>query len=157
MAEKTKAKADHPTYHHMVVKALGELAEKKGSSKIAIGKYVNANFDVKPNYNVRVKTALKKLLEIGTIVQSKGSGCTGSFKLADKKKAPKKAEKKVKKATKAKKSPTKKPLPKPKVAKSPKKAAVKGRGRPKKAEKAPAKPAAAADGVKKGRGRPKKQ
>ncbi|KAG1958713.1 histone H1-like [Pimephales promelas] len=72
-------------------------------------------YDVEKN-NSRVKIALKSLVKKGALVQTKGTGASGSFKAAKPKKAavkkpaPKKSPKKVKKpaaAKKATKSPKK--------------------------------------------------
>ena len=124
-----KKPADHPKFPVMIAAAVEALKERKGSSKIAIVKYITANYNVGDNttsINNRVKKALKAGLEDGTLKQSKGTGVTGSFKLGEKPKA----EKKPKKAV------VKKP-------KSPKKVAAK-KSTPKKAVKKPAakKPAA---------------
>ncbi|XP_010211200.1 PREDICTED: histone H1.01-like [Tinamus guttatus] len=112
----------------------------------------------------RIKLGLKSLVSKGTLVQTKGTGASGSFRLnkkpgETKEKAPKKraaaaakpkkaaakkpasAAKKPKKAAAVKKSPKKAKKPAAaaakKAAKSPKKAAK--AGRPKKAAKSPAK------------------
>ena len=120
----TKKPADHPTFAVMIAAAIAELKERKGSSRQAIEKYVAANYKVGPKYTGPLKQALKKGVEKGTFVQTKGVGASGSFKIAkpepEKKPAFKKpAAKKTttKKVTKktptkiapAKKSATKKP------------------------------------------------
>ena len=135
-----KAKPAHPTYKVMVAAAVTALKDRKGSSKVAIEKFIRANYPVKDSCAGPIKLALKKGVEAGDLVQVTGKGASGSFKLAKvvKKVAKKPAKKVVKKAV-AKKTVKKvvKKAPKPsgKVAK---KAAAK------KAAKKPAKKAAPA-------------
>ncbi|XP_060923383.1 histone H1-like [Limanda limanda] len=94
-------------------------------------------YDVEKN-NSRVNTTIKKLVVSGTLVQTKGTGATGSFKMS--KKVETKVHKPVKKATpKAKKPAAKKPA----VAKKPKAAAAKKPAAAKKSPKKVTKPAAA--------------
>ena len=148
----TKKPADHPTFAVMIAAAIAELKERKGSSRQAIEKYVAANYKVGPKYTGPLKQALKKGVEKGTLVQTKGVGASGSFKIAKpepekkpavKKPAAKKATtKKVTKKTPTKKVPAKKTATKKPAAKkaAPKKATTKKTASPKK--KAPAKKAA---------------
>ena len=147
----TKKPADHPTFAVMIAAAIAELKERKGSSRQAIEKYVAANYKVGPKYTGPLKQALKKGVEKGTLVQTKGVGASGSFKIAkaqpEKKPAVKKpAAKKTtaKKTTKkapakktTKKTATKKPAAKKTATKN---APAKKAASPKK--KAPAKKAA---------------
>jgi len=113
-----KKVAEHPTYAAMVAAALVALKDRKGSSKQAIEKFICANYKVGPKYNGPLKMALKKGVETGTLVQTKGKGASGSFKIA-----------KVEKEPVAKKAPVKKPAAKKvtekKAAKSPKKPVAK--------------------------------
>ena len=148
----TKKPADHPTFAVMIAAAIAELKERKGSSRQAIEKYVAANYKVGPKYTGPLKQALKKGVEKGTLVQTKGVGASGSFKIAkpepEKKPAVKKpaakkaATKKVTKKTPTKKAPAKKTATKKPAAKkaATKKAPAKKAASPKK--KAPAKKAA---------------
>merc|ERR1711990_723355 len=127
----TKKPAEHPTFAVMIAAAIAELKERKGSSRQAIEKYVAANYKVGPKYTGPLKQALKKGVEKGTLVQTKGVGASGSFKIAkpepEKKPAVKKpaakkaATKKVTKKNPTKKATTKKPPAK--KAASPKKKA----------------------------------
>ncbi|XP_071961673.1 late histone H1-like [Antedon mediterranea] len=145
MADKTKTKkaaakkpAAHPTYIDMISAAIGALKERNGSSRQAIAKYILANYKVDPaNMKTHLRMALKRGVESNKLVQPKGTGASGSFKLnqaaakadaaakAKKEKAKKKAvADKEKKATKTKKpaaKKAKKPAAK-KATKSPKKA-----------------------------------
>ena len=148
----TKKPADHPTFAVMIAAAIAELKERKGSSRQAIEKYVAANYKVGPKYTGPLKQALKKGVEKGTFVQTKGVGASGSFKIAKpepekkptvKKPAAKKTTtKKVTKKTPTKKAPAKKTATKKPAAKkaATKKAPAKKAASPKK--KAPAKKAA---------------
>ena len=153
-AKKPAAKPTHPPVAAMVQAAVTALKDRKGSSLPAIKKYVAATYKVDVvKLAPFIRRYLKKAVTDGKLAQVKGSGASGSFKLAKvekaekpkkvvKKKAaksPKKAAKKpaaakktVKKAKtpkkekKAKKSPAAKPKkPKAKKTKSPKKAAKK--------------------------------
>merc|ERR1712150_453866 len=117
-ATKTTKKADtasaHPPSSTMVVKAIEDLKEKKGSSLAAIKKYIGANYKVDLNQmNVFIRKALKSGIEKKTLVAS--SGMSGGFKLAKTESKPK-PKKVAKKATpskkKAKKPAAKKATPK---------------------------------------------
>ena len=133
MPEKKAApkKADHPTYAVMIAAAVASLKDRKGSSKQAIGKYICANYKVGPTYNAHLKMALKRGVESGALVQTKGTGASGSFKIA-------KVEKEAKKPA-AKKPAAKKAAPKPAAKKSPKKATKKPAAKKAATKKAPAK------------------
>ncbi|XP_033734055.1 histone H1-beta, late embryonic-like [Pecten maximus] len=152
-ASKPKVPAAHPTYAAMVASAIGALKERGGSSKIAIAKYINANYKVgndSTKVNSRVKIALKSCVKKGSLKQVKGTGASGSFKLGEKKptaeKKPKVAAKKVNKPKAA--ATTPKKAAGEKKAKSPKKTAKKAAAKPKKV-KTPKKPAAKKPAAKK--------
>lgn len=145
-AKKAKKPVNHPKYTDMVKKSIEALKERGGSSRQAIHKYILAHFDVGKDtkvVNTHLKLALKRAVTSGLLKRSKGTGASGSFRLADKvpaggavKKAtkrvakkpsaakPKKASAKPKVAAK---SPVKKAAAKPKAAK----AAVKKAATPK--------------------------
>ncbi|XP_015127932.1 histone H1 [Diachasma alloeum] len=148
----SKTKATHPSTADMVNTAVKTLAERNGSSLQAIKKYIAANYKIDTTkHALFIKKYLKSAVVAGTLVQTKGSGASGSFKLAVKKtdvpkpkpkaQAPKKEglPKKAAKKTEAAK-------PKAKKAASPKKAAVKKPAaekkiaKPKEVAKAAAKP-----------------
>ena len=121
-----KKPAEHPTFKVMVAAAIAALKERTGSSRVAICKYIMANYKVGDNadkVNRSVKTALKGGVKDGALKQVKGTGASGSFKLGEKKKAEKKPKKVVKEAKSPKKA-AKKPAAK-KAAKSPAKKAKK--------------------------------
>ncbi|NWR36244.1 H110 protein, partial [Tachuris rubrigastra] len=153
-----------PSVTELITKAVSASKERKGLSLAALKKALAAGgYDVEKN-NSRIKLGLKSLVSKGTLVQTKGTGASGSFRLSKKpgevkEKAPKKktaaakpkkpaakkpasAAKKPKKAVTAKKSPkkAKKPAAK-KAAKSPKKATK--AAKPKKAVAAAKSPAKA--------------
>lgn len=160
--KKPKAVASHPPVADMVRAAITSLKERGGSSNQAIKKYIAANFKVDADRLApHIKKYLKSAVTKGQLVQTKGKGASGSFRLgakpvvakkpkaAKKAKSPSKAKKpkvagakkspakKVKKVVKAK-SPSKPKAPKSKVEKKPKASKPKA---PKKA-KSPAKKAA---------------
>ncbi|NXR07950.1 H110 protein, partial [Semnornis frantzii] len=137
-----------PSVTELITKAVSASKERKGLSLAALKKALAAGgYDVEKS-NSRIKLGLKSLVSKGTLVQTKGTGASGSFRLSKKpgevkEKAPKKraasaktkkpapkkpstAAKKPKKAVTAKKSPKKAKKPvaaaAKKVAKSPKKA-----------------------------------
>ena len=150
-AKKPAKPSTHPKFSEMIVAAVTALKEKKGSSIQAIKKYILANYKVEDKAVATfVKANLKRMVESGALKQVKGTGASGSFKLAEKPKAVKKPA--AKKATKSPKKAAKKPAAK-KATKSPKKAAKKPAAKKtatkkpaakKPAKKAPAKKPAAA-------------
>merc|ERR1712113_619095 len=120
------AKSGNPTSSVMVKAAIEGLKERKGSSLVAIKKYIATNYKIDPSKHSHfIKKALTSGVEKKTIVQTKGTGASGSFKLAKvevkkpvKAKTPKKPASKANKKTKAKPSAAKKATPKKKVEKS---------------------------------------
>ena len=114
-----KAPADHPKYIDMITAAVGSLKERSGSSRQAILKYIQANYKVSDSASTHVKLALKRGVASGAIAQAKGTGASGSFKLAKKAPAPKKKPAAKKAAKKTPKKPV--AVKKTTVKKSPKK------------------------------------
>ncbi|XP_044590732.1 late histone H1-like isoform X2 [Cotesia glomerata] len=103
VAKKPAAKAIHPSTADMVTTAIRILDERGGSSLQAIKKYINATYLVDTDRMAPfIKKFIKSAVITGSLIQTKGIGATGSFKLA-----PEKASKTKKKLTAAKK-PTKK-------------------------------------------------
>merc|ERR1712098_77119 len=149
--KKKAAPPAHPAYAVIVEAAITALKEKKGSSRVAILKYVLANYKVGDEKKAanRVRIAIKKSLASGALTQAK-DGNNGKIKVAEKKAAKKPAAAKKttpkKKAAPPKKraAATKKKVTatKTKKAATPKKAAKKPAAKkatPKKAAKKPMK------------------
>ena len=135
--KKPKTKPAHPKTSDMVMEAIKASKDRKGSSLAAIKKSIAANnkIEVDKKLSLFIRKFLKKAVTDGLIIQVKGTGASGSFKLpaADKTKkakptaSPKKAKVSAKKpkatpkkpkakAKKATKSPKKPKAPKPKKA-----------------------------------------
>merc|ERR1712203_560542 len=77
------AKSGNPTSSVMVKAAIEGLKERKGSSLVAIKKYIATNYKIDPSKHSHfIKKALTSGVEKKTIVQTKGTGASGSFKLA---------------------------------------------------------------------------
>ncbi|XP_008929839.3 histone H1.10, partial [Manacus vitellinus] len=128
-----------PSVTELITKAVSASKERKGLSLAALKKALAAGgYDVEKN-NSRIKLGLKSLVSKGTLVQTKGTGASGSFRLSKKPgEVKEKAPKKKTAATKPKKPVAKKPVG---TAKKPKKA-VTAKKSPKKAKKPAAKKAA---------------
>ena len=131
-----KKPADHPKYLDMIVAAIVALKERTGSSRQAIKKYITANYKVGDSAGTHLKLALKRGVASGALKQVKGTGASGSFKVAEKPKPAKKAAKKPAKKPAAKKPAKKTAAKKKPAAKKP--AAKKSKATPKKAAKKPA-------------------
>ncbi|XP_031136824.1 histone H1-like [Sander lucioperca] len=139
----SKPKKVGPSVSELIVQTVAASKERSGVSAAALKKALAAGgYDVDKN-KARVKTAIKSLVAKGTLVQTKGTGASGSFKM-NKKAVDTKAKKPVKKA-----APKAK---KPAAAKKPKAAAAKKPAAAKKSPKKAKKPAA----VKKAAKSPKK-
>ncbi|KAG7224898.1 hypothetical protein INR49_014814 [Caranx melampygus] len=116
----SKPKKPGPSVSELIVKAVGASKERSGVSLAALKKALAAGgYDVEKN-KARVKIAIRSLVAKGTLVQTKGTGASGSFKMN------KKVETKPKKpaAKKAAPKPKKTAAKKPAAAKKPKKAAA---------------------------------
>ncbi|XDC65757.1 hypothetical protein R6Z07M_016939 [Ovis aries] len=142
-----KRKASGPSVSELITKAVAASKERSGVSLAALKKALAAaGYDVEKN-NSRIKLGLKSLVSKGTLVQTKGTGASGSFKL-NKKAATGETKPKAKKAGAA------KPKKAAGAAKKPKKAT--GAATPKKTAKTTLKKAKPATGAKKVAKRPKK-
>lgn len=128
-AKKVAKPAAHPAFSDMIKAAIKALKERNGSSRQAIIKYIQSNYKVGSNTEVMVKRSLKNMVKNAKLVQTKGAGASGSFKLPAKAEEPKKKKPVAKKAA----APKKKPA----AAKKPKSAT------PKKSKAAKSKPASA--------------
>jgi histone H1/5 len=104
---RVKKVSTHPPVAEMVIAAITALKERGGSSLQAIKKYLAANYKVEPEKLAQfIKKFIKAAVINGTLVQVKGKGASGSFKLA---KAAGEKKKTTKKVTTAAKPKAKKP------------------------------------------------
>ncbi|XP_035022348.1 histone H1-like [Hippoglossus stenolepis] len=125
---KSQRKKSGPTVSDLILKAVSASTERSGMSLAAVKKALKAGgYDVGKN-NARVLITIRRLVANKALVQTKGIGSSGSFKLNKKAPAPPKKKvvsktkpkaKKVLTRTSVKKSPRK--AKKPAAAKSPKK------------------------------------
>lgn len=135
-AKKPKTTPSHPKVSEMVNSAIKDLKDRGGSSLQAIKKYIASNYKVDAEKLAPfIRKYLKSSVVSGGLVQTKGKGASGSFRMGGAsgavKKSPKKAKKTaakpkaakpastVKKAAKPKKTPQKS-KPKTAAAKKPK-------------------------------------
>ncbi|KAL4708224.1 hypothetical protein ACJJTC_014514 [Scirpophaga incertulas] len=89
--KKPKAKPTHPKTSEMVNSAIMELKERSGSSLQAIKKYIAAQYKVDAEKLAPfIRKYLKSAVESGALIQTKGKGASGSFKLESKSAASKK-------------------------------------------------------------------
>lgn len=81
-AKKPKTKPTHPPTAQMVNSAIKDLKERSGSSLPAIKKYLAANYKVDADKLAPfIKKYLKNSVANGKLIQTKGKGASGSFKL----------------------------------------------------------------------------
>ena len=121
-ATPAKKSASHPTYQVMVQESIKALKERKGASRQALKKYIEANYQCEVK-NFHLNSALKKLTEEKVLEQSE-TGQRWKFKKTEAKPAAKKPAAKKAPAKKAAKPAVKK-APAKKTAKPAKKAAKK--------------------------------
>merc|ERR1712213_289794 len=124
-AKAPKTKPAHPPTSVMIVNAVTALKERNGSSLPAIKKYITANYKADTvKLAPFIKKGLKNLVEKKVLIQTKGKGASGSFKVAKvekkekkpaKPKAKKPAAKKTKAAGEKKQNPLRGKQPNPKV------------------------------------------
>jgi hypothetical protein len=82
--KEAKSKPKHQTFNEMVSEAIKNLADRSGSSKEAILKYISANFQIDPKpVNQHLKVAPKNGIKNNAFKQTSGVGASGSFKLSD--------------------------------------------------------------------------
>ena len=143
VAKKPKAKPAHPKTSEMVMDAVKANKDRKGSSLQAIKKHITANNKVDADkLSIFIRKFLRKAVADGLLIQVKGTGASGSFKIAPTEKVAVKPQKKktattktakktVKKATTPKKPKAKKATKSPKKPKAPKpkKAVSKAKGK----------------------------
>ena len=121
-ASPAKKPASHPTYQVMVQESIKALKERKGASRQALKKYIEANYQCEVK-NFHLNSALKKLTEEKVLEQSE-TGQRWKFKKAEAKPVAKKPAAKKAPAKKTAK-PVAKKAPAKKTAKPAKKAAKK--------------------------------
>ncbi|XP_012286283.1 histone H1-III [Orussus abietinus] len=81
----SKTKMDHPSTSEMVNDAIKELNQRGGSSLQAIKKYIGDVYYLDTDkYAPFIKRYLKTAVASGVLVQTKGIGATGSFRLSNK-------------------------------------------------------------------------
>ncbi|XP_073675523.1 histone H1.4 [Garra rufa] len=142
---RSKAKKSGPSVSDLILKVLSSSKERGGVSLVALKKALAASgYDVVRN-NSRVKLAVKRLVASGRLIQTKGTGASGSFKIgskaATKPKKPKKPKAKrakrktPKKPAGAKKSPKKRRRTLRSPEKASETAAVKKTTKPKRAKR----------------------
>jgi len=110
---KPRPPAQHPKYSEMIIAAITATKERGGTSRQKILKYIGANYKVGDGFEAHARLALKRMVTAGTLIQTKGTGASGSFKLAKKSAEPaKKAAKKPSTPKKAGEAKKKKATPK---------------------------------------------
>lgn len=113
--KKPKAKASHPPTSEMVTNAIKMLKERGGSSLPAIKKYLAGNYKVDVDRLAPfIKKYLKSAVSNGVLIQTKGKGAAGSFKLSKSVEKPKPKVKSIE-------GKDKKPVASKKITKKPKK------------------------------------
>lgn len=153
-AKKPKVLPTHPKVADMVPEAITSLKERGGSSLQAIKKHIASNHKVDlDRLTPFIKKYLKSAVASGSLVQTKGKGANGSFKLSASGQKTKEGAKTAKKPKKESATPAKKPKaaaakkaakPKAKAAVEKKKPAAKKPAAKKAAKpKSPKKPKAA--------------
>ena len=90
---KPRAPAQHPKYSEMIVAAITATKERGGTSRQKILKYIGANYKVGDGFESHGRLALRRMVKSGTLIQTKGTGASGSFKLAKKSTEPAKKKK----------------------------------------------------------------
>ena len=81
-SKKVQSTPTHPKTSEMVLAAVTALKDRKGTSLSAIKKYVSSEYKVDTERTaIFIRRYLKKAVTDGVLVQVKGSGATGSFKL----------------------------------------------------------------------------
>ncbi|XP_015605294.1 histone H1-like [Cephus cinctus] len=114
------AKPTHPRTSDMVNAAISDLKERGGSSIHAIKKYITSTYKLdSEKHALFIRKYLKAAVDSGALIQTRGKGASGSFKLSSVKLETKKPEGKIipkkvpapKKVTVAKKSAARKPVP----------------------------------------------
>ena len=91
-SKKVKSTPTHPKTSEMVLAAVAALKDRKGTSLSAIKKYVSSTYKVDTDRTaIFIRRYLRKAVTEGVLVQVKGNGAAGSFKLPSAEKKPAKA------------------------------------------------------------------
>ena len=80
--KKTRNKPVHPRTSEMVRNAIISLKERGGSSLQAIKKIIAANYAVDLEMSPYIKRYIKRAVSSGELLQTRGKGASGSFRLA---------------------------------------------------------------------------
>ncbi|EFO21801.2 linker histone H1 and H5 family protein [Loa loa] len=83
----TKTTKSHPSYSQMVKEAITVLKDRKGSSRVAILKYISTHYQLGGNgkrVHFQLRQAIKKGIASGKFTLAKGAGVNGSFRLGTK-------------------------------------------------------------------------
>lgn len=103
IVKKPRIKPAHPPTAEMVYNAIRILKERSGSSLQAIKKYVSSTYKIDAEKLAPfIKKYLRNAVASGQLVQTKGKGASGSFKLANREPAQKKKKELKPKVPKAK-------------------------------------------------------
>ncbi|KAJ6225742.1 hypothetical protein RDWZM_004287 [Blomia tropicalis] len=103
---KPKVPSTHPPVKEMVTETIKTLKERNGSSLAAIKKHIASNYEVDIDRIVPfIRRFLKSAVTSGLLVQVKGKGATGSFKMSKPVKEVKEKPKKLVVADEKKKEP----------------------------------------------------
>ncbi|XP_068611188.1 histone H1-like [Brachionichthys hirsutus] len=127
-----------PGVSELIVQAVAASKERSGVSAAALKKALAAGGYDADKKKARINIAIKALVAKGTLVQTSGTGASGSFKMNKKAAEPKSTKPVQKAASRAKKPAAKKPA----AAKKPRAAAAKKPAAAKKSPKKSKKPAA---------------
>ncbi|EJW84399.1 linker histone H1 and H5 family protein, partial [Wuchereria bancrofti] len=79
-----KVTKNHPTYSQMIKEAIVALKDRKGSSRLAILKYISGHYQLGDNgkrVHSQLRLAIKKGIASGKLTLAKGAGVNGSFRL----------------------------------------------------------------------------
>lgn len=92
-SKKPRSKPTHPRTSEMVNAAIKALKERAGSSLQAIKKYIASTYKVDAEKHAPfIRKYLKSAVASGILVQTKGKGAAGSFRLASAKLEPTKSK-----------------------------------------------------------------
>ncbi|XP_032870535.1 histone H1-like [Amblyraja radiata] len=107
-AAAARKKTAGPKLGERIDKIVADCQERRGMSLVAVSKGLAASGIDVEKYHKLIKVTIKRKLETGSLVQTKGKGASGSFKAAAKQGAVKMAKKVKKPASKV--SKTKNPI-----------------------------------------------